>query len=106
MGACRHRKIFFRGELNVQEEIFLPTLPHWQFGNDWSGSKGEMRFAVKNAQIKDENGGSHQELLVEVWNEDVCRELATVLDTHTFQCTQEDLEAMNTWLLEKYRELG
>ena len=90
----------------MNELIFLPTLPHWQFGNDWSGSKGKLRFYIKTSKIEEESGKSHHEMLAEVWNEDVCRELATVLDSRTFQCTQEGLEAMNVWLVEKYQELG
>lgn len=90
----------------MRETIFLPTLPHWQFGNDWTGSKERMRFYIKPVEIEAEDGGKHRELLAEVWHEDVCRELATVLDSQTFPCTQEGLDAVTGWLTQKYQALA
>ena len=61
--------------------VYLPSLSHWEFGNFWSGSKGK-------------------EMLVELWDQDVCRELAEITETKTFPVTQEGLDAMRAFLEE------
>lgn len=87
----------------MSTEIFLPTLPHWEFGNHWSGSKGGLRFYITNSEVTDGTGAKRRQLLAEVWTEDVCRELAQVTASETFPCTQEGLDAMRAWLEEQNR---
>ena len=89
----------------MNDQIFLPTLPHWEFGNHWSGSCGPMRFYITNSESEDRAGGKHRELLAEVWMEDVCRELAHVSAQETFPCTQEGLDGLLTWLTERAQEV-
>lgn len=75
----------------MSPQVFLPSLPHWQFGNFWSGSRGKLRFYIT---VVDGGGG----LLLELWNQDVCRELAELTQTKTFPCTQEGLDEMRDFL--------
>lgn len=82
-------------------EIFLPTLPHWQFGNSWSGSAGRLRFLIT---VSDGEGG--KELVTEVWTRDVCRELAQVEETRSFPCTQAGLDELRAWLARRSAEAG
>lgn len=80
----------------MNDEIFLPTLPHWEFGNFWSGSKGNMRFYVTVS-----DGENGKQMLAEVWTRDVCRELAEIEESAVFPCTQEGLDDMRAWLEER-----
>ena len=81
----------------MEHELFLPTLPHWTFGNDWSGSCGALRFFITT---------SEQTMLAEVWDEDVCRELAQVRDSAQFEVSQQGLEEMRAWLEDQAGTLG
>ncbi len=83
--------------------FFLPTLPHWEFGNIWSGSRGKMRFFITTSDVEGDEKG--KQMLAEIWTEDVCRELAHVLEEKTFPVTQQGLEDMSAWLLERARAL-
>lgn len=84
----------------MPSEIFLPTLPHWQFGNNWSGSAGRLRFFITVT-----DGEGRKELAAELWTQDVCRELAQVEEEGSFPCTQEGLDELRAWLGERSAEL-
>ena len=77
----------------MAEKLFLPSLPHWEFGNFWSGSKGSVRYYITVS-----DGERGKELLAEVWHQDVCRELADITETKTFPVTQEGLEELRGFL--------
>ena len=81
----------------MERELFLPTLAHWKFGNNWSGSCGKLRFFVTT---------SEDSMLVEVWDEDVCRELAQIKESAQFEVSQQGLDAMQAWLEEEYQRFG
>lgn len=83
----------------MNTEIFLPTLPHWQFGNNWSGSAGRLRFFITAS-------GGEEGLAAELWTQDVCRELAQVEETRSFPCTQEGLDELRAWLTQRAEALG
>ena len=87
----------------MSTEIFLPTLPHWEFGNNWSGSCGTMRFFITTSDAED---GEGKQMLAELWTRDVCRELAEVLESRVFPCTREGLDAMRVWLEERSDRLN
>ena len=87
----------------MDHTIFLPTLPHWQFGNNWSGSAGRLRFFITTSDRED---GQGKEMLAEVWDRDVCRELAQILEERTFPCTQEGLDGLRAWLEERAAKCG
>lgn len=73
--------------------VYLPSLSHWEFGNFWSGSKGKLRYYITVS-----NGEQGKEMLVELWDRDVCRELAEITETKTFPVTQEGLDEMRAFL--------
>ena len=79
----------------MREEIFLPSLPHWEFGNFWSGSRGKARFYITVTE-----GPDGKQMKTELWDQDVCRELADVIETRTFPCTREGLDEMKAYLEE------
>ena len=78
-------------------DLFLPTFPHWKFGNDWSGSWGAVRFFVST---------SGETMQIDVWDEDVCHELAQVKANETFSVTEEGLQEMRAWLETQIKALS
>lgn len=74
-------------------ELFLPSLSHWEFGNFWSGSKGDIRYYITVS-----DGENGKQMLAEIWDQDVCRELAKITQTRTFPVTQEGLDEMGVFL--------
>lgn len=79
------------------QELFLPSLAHWTYGNNWSGSAGAARFFVTT---------SAETMLAEVWDEDVCHELAQIRSSAEFPVTEDGLEEMRRWLLEQIARYG
>lgn len=77
----------------MPDKLFLPTLPHWQFGNFWSGSQGKLRFYITVS-----DGEDGKTMLAELWDNDVCRELAEIVERKVFPCTQEGLDEMTAYL--------
>lgn len=77
----------------MASELFLPSLPHWEFGNFWSGSKDGTRYYITVS-----DGEQGKQMLVELWEKDVCRELADITETRTFPVTQEGLDEMRAFL--------
>lgn len=83
----------------MPDPIFLPSLPHWEFGNFWSGSRRGLRFYITVS-----DGENGKEMQLELWDQDVCRELAQIIETKTFPCTQAGLEELKGYL-EGYPEV-
>ena len=81
----------------MAQELFLPSLAHWTYGNHWSGSAAPVRFYITT---------SKETMLVELWDEDVCHELAQVKLSAEFPVTQEGLDEMRVWLVEQIAALG
>jgi len=81
----------------MTQELFLPTLAHWTYGNNWNGSAGKVRFFVTT---------SAETMLAEVWDEDVCRELAQIKESAEFPVTEEGIEEMRRWIVEQIMALG
>lgn len=75
----------------MEPSIFLPTLSHWEYGNEWSGERGAARFLIVPAEGR---------LTAELWRGPLCRELAQVERTARFPISQEGLSALEQWLLE------
>ena len=63
----------------MEQELFLPTLMHWQYGNNWCGSLKRASFWITP---KDE------QLTAQLWTGPAIRENAEIL------------EQLRTWLLE------
>ena len=81
----------------MEQELYLPTLAHWTFGNNWSGSGGRVRFFVTT---------SKETMLAEVWDEDICHELAQVKESAEFPVTEDGVEEMRAWLTAQITALG
>ena len=75
----------------MEQELFLPTLMHWQYGNNWCGSLKRASFWITP---KDE------QLTAQLWTGPAIRENAEILYTAQFPISDEGLEQLRTWLLE------
>lgn len=75
----------------MEQELFLPTLMHWQYGNNWCGSLKRASFWITP---KDE------QLTAQLWTGPAIRENAEILYTAQFPISDEGLEQLHTWLLE------
>lgn len=75
----------------MNEPIFLPTLSHWEHGNQWSGERGLARF-----WITPEDG----QLNAEMWQGPMSREFGQVERSGQFPISEEGLEALSAWLTE------
>ena len=81
----------------MAQELFLPSMAHWTYGNNWSGSAGTVRFFVTT---------SSENMLVDMWDEDVCHELAQIKSSAEFPVTEAGLEEMRRWIVEQITLLG
>ena len=75
----------------MEQQLFLPTLMHWQYGNNWCGSLKRASFWITP---KDE------QLTAQLWTGPAIRENAEILYTAQFPISDEGLEQLRTWLLE------
>jgi len=76
----------------MSEELFLPTLSHWQHKNTWTGSRGAANFSVTVSQ---------EELTAEIWRGPLIRALSEVACSARFPVSEEGTEALRRWLLEQ-----
>lgn len=74
----------------MNDEIFLPTLMHWQYGNNWCGSLGRASFWV---------APQDNLLTAQVWTGPTIRELAEIEQTAQFPLSEEGLAQLHDWLL-------
>ena len=72
----------------MEQELFLPTLMHWQYGNNWCGSLKRASFWITP---KDE------QLTAQLWTGPAIRENAEILYTAQFPISDEGLEQLRTW---------
>ena len=71
----------------MEQELFLPTLMHWQYGNNWCGSLKRASFWITP---KDE------QLTAQLWTGPAIRENAEILYTAQFPISDEGLEQLRT----------
>ena len=69
----------------MEQELFLPTLMHWQYGNNWCGSLKRASFWITP---KDE------QLTAQLWTGPAIRENAEILYTAQFPISDEGLEQL------------
>jgi len=81
----------------MEQELFLPTLPHWTYENPWSGSYQKVRYFIKVS-----DGAMH----ADVWDQDISLEFADIKAHSDFELTQEGLDAMRAWLIEQIDALN
>ena len=73
-------------------EIFLPTLSSMEYGNVWTGSRGELRFRVVPRD---------GEMTVEAWRGPLCYECSAVAETAQFPISREGIDRLRKWLAER-----
>lgn len=73
----------------MEGSIFIPTLSHWEYGNEWSGEHGRARF-----YIVPEDG----QLRAELWPGPLCRACSQVDATERFPISEEGLRQLSAWL--------
>lgn len=81
----------------MEEHIFLPTLSHWEFGNGWSGSRGNACFLVRP-----EEGA----LCAELWTGPLCRAMSEAEESASFPVSEDGIEQLRTWLEEQSARRG
>lgn len=79
----------------MENPITLPTLSHFQNGNGFLGSFETVRFAIEPPK--------EGEITVSIWRGKLCRELSEMEETKPFPETDEGIEDLKNWLLEKAR---
>ena len=81
----------------MAEQLYLPTLSHWEYGNEWSGERGVARFLILPAD---------GQMNVEMWRGPMCREFSQVLVTGQFPVSDEGIEEMRSWILEQAAQIN
>ena len=79
----------------MEQEIFLPTLSSMEYGNVWTGSRKNARW-----RIEPKDGI----MAVEVWPGPMCRECSEVTHTAQFPVSEEGLEQLRGWLVDRSEE--
>lgn len=73
----------------MEEELFLPTLMHWQYQNKWYGSLRRASFLVTPSQ---------DTLSAEVWTGPAIHDQAEIQQTAQFPLSEEGLQQLHAWL--------
>lgn len=76
----------------MPNEIFLPSLSHWQHENPWTGSQGLACFGVEVAQGV---------MTAQVWQGPKIKSLSQVEQEAQFPVGEEGIEALRQWLVEQ-----
>ena len=77
-------------------ELFLPTLSSMEYGNIWTGSRKNARFRIVPADGV---------MAAEVWPGPLCYECSQVTHTAQFPLSEEGIDQLRSWLLERAEEL-
>lgn len=80
----------------MEHELFLPTLSSMEYGNIWTGSRKNTRF-----RIEPKDGV----MTVQVWSGPLCYECSQVSHTAQYPISEEGIEQLRTWLMERSEEL-
>lgn len=75
----------------MEKNLYLPTLSHWEYGNPWSGERGQARFQITV---------SEGQMTAEVWPGPMARAFVEPEMTQSFPVSEEGIESMRAWLLE------
>ena len=73
----------------MEQNIYLPSLSHWEYGNPWSGDRGRARFLVTPAE---------GEMTAEMWLGPMSRDFVEPERTAVFPISEEGLKALEEWL--------
>lgn len=75
----------------MKDDMFLPTLSHWEYGNEWSGERGNARFLILP---------SEGQMNAEMWSGPMSREFVEPQLTASFPISEEGIQEMKRWLLD------
>ena len=81
----------------MNDQIFIPTLSHWEYGNEWSGERGRARFLIVPAD---------GQMNVEMWLGPMAREFSQPELTASFPISEEGIRDMTAWLLDSAARLN
>lgn len=84
-------------DLGAADEIFdVPAINYFTSNNDYLGSwKSNFRYKISNTDGK---------IKSEIWNEDVCFELAEITCEKEFELTPEGLTECIKWLYSQIKQ--
>lgn len=71
------------------EELYLPVLSHFQNGNEWSGSGGNLRYRISP---------DGEQMIAEVCEGPWCYALSRVEERRVFPMEEERLAEISAWL--------
>lgn len=80
------------------EELYMPTLSHFENGNGWTGSRGVMNYEIEEPQ---EDG-----VRLVAWYGPFSRDYAQVVAEALFPMTQEGRSAWMDWIVETAKEMN
>lgn len=81
----------------MENQIFIPTLSHWEYGNEWSGERGRARYLITPAD---------GQMNVEMWLGPMARAFVEPEITASFPICQEGIDEMKRWLLDSAARLN
>ena len=81
----------------MSDQIFIPTLSHWEYGNEWSGDRGRARFLITPAE---------GQMNAEMWLGPMSREFVEPELTASFPISEEGTAEMTRWLLDSAAQLN
>ena len=81
----------------MERQLYLPTLSHWEYGNPWSGERGQARFHIASGE---------GQMTAEVWRGPMARDFVEPELTASFPISNEGIEEMRVWLLESAAQLN
>ena len=81
----------------MEDLIFIPTLSHWEYGNEWSGERGRVRFLITPAD---------GQMKAEVWMGPMARAFVEPEVVESFPVSQEGIDEMTRWLTDCAAQLN
>lgn len=83
----------------MEEKIWLPVYSHFQNENGWTGSFGVMEYEISPPT-------EEQTLKVALWYGPFSRPYAEVMEERIIPFTQEHLEELKGWLVDRGQEMN
>jgi len=85
-------------------DLFLPTLHTFENNNIFTGSYGLLRYKITPQVVMltdKEVNNDESTMLAEYWHGILCYEKSEIEGSDSFAMTNEGLERMRQWLVEK-----
>jgi hypothetical protein len=81
--------------MDMEHEIFLPTLCSMEYGNVWTGSRKNSWWKIVPAEGI---------MKTELWRGPLCYECSQVEQTAEFPISEEGIEQLRQWLFDRSEE--